>query len=176
METNDKAAPAADRKEVLVLLAPEKVNTLVIMDVPEGPLLFCQLEDLTLKPERGSSYVLDGQLYDVERAVEVIGVYKSGSHLSTDQQLLSLLNLLCGQEQAPLRVGSMRNIGKPAGASALSGGLILAKSVSMTAGADRLVFLKLRHVRTTSATDGMVQLARQTLDREVGSGSKKGQE
>jgi hypothetical protein len=175
METNqDKAAPAADRKEVLVLLAPEKVSTLVIMDVPEGPLLCCQLEDLTLKPERGSSYVLDGQLYDVERAVEVIGVYKRGSHLSTDEQLLALLNLLCGQEQAPMRVGSMRNIGKPGGESALSGGLILAKSVSFTAGADRLVFLKLRHVRTTSATDGMVQLARQTLDREVGSGSKKG--
>jgi len=63
----ETAAPAAEPRTVMVLLAPEKVKTIVIMDVPEGPLLCCQLEDLTLKPERGSSYVLDGRLFDVER-------------------------------------------------------------------------------------------------------------
>jgi hypothetical protein len=170
METKpDTAATTAEIKEVLVLLAPEKIKTLVIMDVPEGPLLCCQLEDLTLKPERGSSYVFDGRLFDVERAIEVIGVFKRGSHKSTDEQLLSLLNLLCGQEQAMMRVANMRNIGKE-DETQLSGGIIVATTLSFTSGADRLVYLKLRQVRTSSSTDGMVKLARQVL--EQGSGPK----
>ncbi len=108
----ESAATAAEPKTVMVLLAPEKVKTIVIMDVPEGPLMCCQLEDLTLKPERGSSYVLDGRLFDVERAIEVIGVYKRGSHMSTDEQLLKLLQLLSGRDQAMVRLANMRNIGK----------------------------------------------------------------
>jgi len=172
MKTNhDDAAPAAAVKEVLVLLAPEKVKTIVIMDVPEGPLLCCQLEDLTLKPERGSSYVYGGRLFDVERAVEVIGVYQRGSHKSTDEQLLSLLNLLCGQDQGMGRIANMRNIGKE-DEDSLSGGIIIATSLNFTTGADRLVFLKLRQAQT-AGPGAMVQLAREALSH-VDSGSKKG--
>jgi len=171
METKpETAAAAADRKEVMVLLAAEKITTLVIMDVPDGPLLCCHLEDLTLKPERGSSYVFDGRLFDVERAIEVIGVYKHGSHLSTDEQLLALLKLLGGEEETIVRLANMRNIGKEDGAAKLSGGIILATSLSFTAGADRLVYLKLRLVRTASPVDGMVQLARRAM--EQGSSAK----
>jgi hypothetical protein len=173
METKpDTAATTADQKTVLVLLAPEKVKTIVIMDVPEGPLLGCQLEDLTLKPERGSSYVFDGRLFDVERAIEVIGVYQPGSHKSTDEQLLSLLKLLCGEEQTMVRLAGMRYIGKQ-DETMLSGGLILATSLSFTHGADRLVFLKLRQIRTSSPVDGMRQLAREAMDQGDKGGAKK---
>jgi hypothetical protein len=174
MKTNhDKAAPAADTKEVPVL-ALEKVKTIVIMDVPEGPLLCCQLEDLTLKPERGSSYIYGGRLFDVERAVEVIGVYQRGSHKSTDEQLLTLLNLLCGQDHGMGRIANMRNIGKEEEDN-LSGGIIIATTLNFTTGADRLVFLKLRQVQTASGPGAMVQLAREALSH-VDSGSKKGQD
>jgi hypothetical protein len=172
METKtETVATTADQKTVMVLLAPEKVKTLVIMDVPEGPLLCCQLEDLTLKPERGSSYVLGGRLYDVERAIEVIGVYKRGSHMSTDEQLLALLNLLSGQEQSVMRLSNMRNIGKE-DPSTLSGGIILATSMSFTSGADRLVYLKLRQVQTGVPNGGMLQLARQAME-QADTGGKK---
>jgi hypothetical protein len=176
MENNQPSAEkSADIKTVMVLLAPEKVKTIVVMDVPEGPLLCCQLEDLTLKPERGSSYVLDGRLFDVERAIEVIGVYKHGSHLSTDEQLLGLLKLLSGQEQSAVRLASMRNIGKE---QQTAGGIILAVSLSFTDGADRLVYLKLRQVNTTTALDGMRQLARDAMDRggsTTGAGKGEGE-
>jgi len=173
METKpDTAANATDQKTVLVLLAPEKIKTIVIMDVPEGPLLCCQLEDLTLKPERGSSYVFEGRLFDVERAIEVIGVYKPGSHLSTDEQLLSLLKLLCGEGET-VRLAHMRYIGKEDSSKlTMSGGIILATSLSFTAGADRLVYLKLRQVRTTSAVDGIRQLARQAMEQADTGGAR----
>jgi len=58
-------------------------------------------------------------------------------------------------------VANMRNIGKE---EETSGGIILATSLSFTSGAERLIYLKLRQVRTGTATDGMVQLARQAME------------
>ena len=163
METKTETTdPVADQKTVFVVLAPAKVKTVVVMDVPEGPLLFCDLEDLTLKPERGSSYVFNGRLYDVERAIEVLGVYQRASHKSADQQLLSLLNLLTGREQAAIRLASMRNIGKEK--TTESGGIILSAALGFTDGAERLVFLRLRQGRFGSETEGMTQLARQAME------------
>jgi hypothetical protein len=161
METTQKS-PAVERK----------LKTIVIMDVPGGPLLCCRIEDLTLTPERGSSYVLEGRLYDVERAIEVIGIYKLGSRKSTDEQLLSLVKMLSGDEQAMIRLANMRNIGTEEEGET-TGGIILATSLSFTANADRLVYLRLRGVRFGNETDGMVALARQAIEAGQSGGAKK---
>jgi hypothetical protein len=174
METeNNAAAPAAQPERVLVVIEPKKVKTLVIMDVPEGPLLCCQLEDLTLKPERGASYVYEGCLFDVERAIEVIGIYKRGSKKSTDEQLIDLLKMLSGGQQSVVRVANMRNIGMP-DSSETAGGIILATSLSFTAGADRLIYLKLRLAFIGAGVEGIRALARQAMDGAQKTAAAKG--
>ncbi|MBU6455565.1 MAG: hypothetical protein KGS72_27585 [Cyanobacteria bacterium REEB67] len=169
METNSEKASAAPEKMAAV---ERKLKVVVIMDVPEGPLLYCRLEDLTLTPERGSSYALNGRLFDVERAVESLNVHSRTSRRSTDEQLIELLQLLTGDPNAMVRLAHMRNIGAPE-ETGLAGGIILATSLSFTAGADRLLYLKLRAVSLTTQTDTMVQLARQAMEAASG-GPKKG--
>jgi hypothetical protein len=169
METNSEKASAAVEKSAPV---ERKLKVVVIMDVPEGgPLLYCRLEDLTLKPERGSSYVLNGRLFDVERAVESLNVHARTSRKSTDEQLIELLQVLTGDANALHRLAHMRNIGSEE--EGVAGSIILATSLSFTAGADRLIYLKLRAVSLTSQTDSMVQLARQAMEAASGNGTKK---
>ena len=158
-----KTAPAASER---------KLKVVVIIDVPDGPLLYCRLEDLTLTPERGSSYVLNGRLFDVERAIETLNVYSRASRKSTDEQLIALLQMLSGDSNAMVRLASMRNIGTETD-TGIAGGIILATSLSFTDGADRLLYLKLRAVSLGSHTDGMVQLARQAMETGSTSGGKK---
>lgn len=157
-------------------------KVMVVLELPEGQLLSCRLEDLGVSPQRGSCYTYQGRLYEVERVIEPVDVRRpDGSRKTSDEQLLELLSALTGDDQqlVVMRATTMRNIGSEDDSDTVKtdGGIIVSSASTLAAHGDQLVYLQLHLVRVVSNPALMFrQLAAQATGGkdEKGSGSGDG--
>jgi hypothetical protein len=143
-------------------------KVLVVLELPEGQLRSCYLDDLGLTPQRGARLNVEGRLYEVTSTIDSIAVGPDGKPVTTDKLLLDLLTALSGGDQmtAVAAAAGMRHIGSQddSGTTKSPGGLILSASSSLAATGDHLVYVQLQHAAYLSSAARARQLARVALE------------
>lgn len=104
------------------------MKTIVVFNLPDEGLRYCSIDELTMAPQRGSRYILNRKVYEVEQPVEVLGRHADGTRKGAYEMLLELLTALDGNPVTMLsNLAQMQNIGDPAESAQKSpGGVIIA--------------------------------------------------
>lgn len=109
------------------------MKTYVVFNIPDVGLRYCLLTELAMAPQRGSRYILDRKVYEMEQPIEVLGRRPDGTRKGSSQVLLELLAALDGGNPVVMlqNLAHMVNIGEPADATDKSaGGVILSMPAS----------------------------------------------
>lgn len=103
------------------------MKTIVVFNFPDEGLRYCSLDELAMAPQRGSRYILNRKVYEVEQPIEVLGRHADGSRKGSYEMLLELLTALDGNPVTALaKLAKMENIGDPAECAMKSpGGVII---------------------------------------------------
>ncbi len=103
------------------------MKTIVVFNLPDEGLRYCSLDELTMAPQRGSRYILNRKVYEVEQPIEVLGRHADGTRKGSYEMLLELLTALDGNPVTVLaNLAKMENLGDPAESAQKSpGGVIL---------------------------------------------------